>query len=105
HQVIGPGVKISLVTPAGIRSRAGNRTTAMRWHRILRALGHHVRVAVEDDGHDADMMVAIHAWRSARSIARFARARPDRPLVVALAGTDIYRFQDSHPDETLTAME
>ena len=51
------------------------------------------------------MMIAVHAWRSAASIARFAEARPDRPLVVCLAGTDIYRFQHSHPAETLASME
>ena len=32
-------MKISLVTPAGKQSRAGNRTTAVRWAHILRALG------------------------------------------------------------------
>lgn len=98
-------MKISLVTPAGKQSRAGNRTTAVRWCRIFRELGHRVRVAVEDDGDGADMMVAIHAWRSAASIRNFATTYPDRPLVVLLAGTDIYSFQKSHPDETLASME
>lgn len=51
------------------------------------------------------MMVAVHAWRSAKSIRAFADRYPDRPLVVLLAGTDIYRFQHSHPEETLSAME
>ena len=51
------------------------------------------------------MMVALHAWRSASSIERFYQRFPDRPLVVALTGTDIYRFQHSHPEETLRAME
>lgn len=102
---IGPGVKISLVTPAGKRSRAGNRATALRWRGILHGFGHSVRVAVEDDGDDADMMVALHAWRSAGSIERFAGAHPGRPLVVALAGTDIYAFQHSHPEATLGSME
>ncbi len=98
-------MNISLVTPAGKRSRAGNRTTAVRWARILRRLGHRVAIADTDERCDADMMVAIHAWRSAASIARFAQAHPGRPLVVCLAGTDIYRFQHSHPEETLASME
>ena len=98
-------MNISLVTPAGKRSRAGNRTTAVRWARILRQLGHRVAVAEADELCDADMMIAVHAWRSARSIARFAERRPERPLVVCLGGTDIYKFQHSHPDETLASME
>lgn len=98
-------MNISLVTPAGKRSRAGNRTTADRWARILRALGHRVGVSETDDGGDADTMVAIHAWRSAASIRAFAENHPERPLIVLLAGTDIYRFQHSHPEETLASME
>ena len=51
-------MQISLVTPAGKLSRAGNRTTAVRWARILSDLGHRVRVSEQDDGRNADMMVA-----------------------------------------------
>ena len=98
-------MKISLVTPAGKQSRGGNRVTAVRWARMLHALGHLVTVSEADDGSNADMMIAVHAWRSADSIRRFADMHPDRPLVVVLAGTDIYRFQDSHPAETHASME
>ena len=97
-------MKISLVTPAGKQSRTGNRTTAVRWARILRDLGHTVAINEQDTGSDADMMVAVHAWRSRASIRAFSEAYPDRKLVVLLAGTDIYGFQHSHPDETLDSM-
>jgi putative glycosyltransferase (TIGR04348 family) len=97
-------MKISLVTPAGKQSRAGNRTTAVRWARILRDLGHRVEITESDDGAGADMMVAVHAWRSANSIQNFVDRYPDKPLVVLLAGTDIYAFQHSHPNETLASM-
>ena len=98
-------MKISLVTPAGRQSRAGNRTTAVRWARILRDLGHRVEVSLDDDGRGADMMVAVHAWRSAAWIEVFAATHPDRPLVVLLAGTDIYGFQHSHPETTLASLD
>ncbi|NKB22732.1 MAG: TIGR04348 family glycosyltransferase [Alphaproteobacteria bacterium] len=98
-------MKISLVTPAGKKSRAGNRTTAVRWAKILRDLGHRVSIAEQDNGDDADMMVAVHAWRSHQSIKTFSDSHPDRPLVVLLAGTDIYAFQHSHPIDTLDSME
>jgi putative glycosyltransferase (TIGR04348 family) len=84
-------MKIALITPAGPRSRTGNRHTAARWAAMLRALGHDVRVAVEWDGRPADVMLALHARRSHGSIAAFRRARPDAPLVVVLTGTDLYR--------------
>jgi len=94
-------MKIRLITPAAPRSRAGNRATATRWANILRALGHQVQVSVDYAGEPADLMVALHAWRSAEAIVRFADGYPGRPLVVAITGTDAYRFIHSHPDTTL----
>jgi putative glycosyltransferase (TIGR04348 family) len=50
-------------------------------------------------------MLAIHAWRSAGAIAQYRKAFPTGPLILCLAGTDIYRFQESHPEETQRSME
>ena len=94
-------MRIRLITPAPPRSRAGNRATAARWAAILRGLGHRVDVSVGYAGEPADLMVALHAWRSAVPIARFAERYPGRPLVVALTGTDAYSFIHSHPEPTL----
>lgn len=98
-------MKISLITPAAKDSRSGNRATAERWAGILRRLGHRVEVATTYGDENANLMVALHAWRSADAAARFHELHPERPLVVALTGTDIYRFQESHPDATLASME
>jgi putative glycosyltransferase (TIGR04348 family) len=97
-------MKIVLITPAGRRSLSGNRRTAVRTARILERLGHRVRVAQVYDGTPADLMVAIHAWRSAEAVERFHDRCPANPLVVVLAGTDIYRYLISHPAETLRSM-
>jgi putative glycosyltransferase (TIGR04348 family) len=97
-------IRIRLVTPAPPRSRAGNRATAARWAAILRALGHRVDVSLDYAGEPADLLIALHAWRSAEAIARFAEGRPGRPLVVALTGTDAYRFIHSHPGPTLRSI-
>jgi putative glycosyltransferase (TIGR04348 family) len=99
-----PDMRIRLVTPAPPRSRAGNRATAARWAAILRGLGHRVDISVDYAGESADLMVALHAWRSADAIARFAARRPARPLVVALTGTDAYRFIHSDPAPTLRSI-
>jgi putative glycosyltransferase (TIGR04348 family) len=97
--------RISLITPAKKQSRAGNRTTAVRWARILQSLGHRVRVSVDYAGEQTDLMVALHAWRSAASIQAFREKYPQAPLVVALTGTDIYRFLNTDPEPTLGSMD
>ena len=98
-------MRIIQVTPSGQTSKSGNRTTANRWARIFRSLGHSISTITNYDDRPADMMVAIHAWRSAKSIERFKALYPDKPLVVCLAGTDINEFIHSHPKPTLRSME
>lgn len=95
---------ILLITPAPARSLSGNRATANRWARLLRALGHRVDVAVEYSGQRADLMVALHAWRSAAAIQAFSRAYPDRPLIVVLTGTDAYHFIHTDTETTLASL-
>ena len=87
---------IVIVTPAPPSTRHGNRTTALRWARHLRALGHRVSVLVEWDGREGDLMIALHARRSHDSIKRWCAAQPRRPLVLMLTGTDLYG--DIHSD-------
>ncbi len=96
--------RILLITPAPPGSLSGNRATARRWARLLRDLGHQVEVAVEYRDQAPDVMVALHAWRSAAAICEFAERYPQRPLIVVLTGTDAYRFIHSHPRETLDSL-
>ena len=65
---------------------------------MLRALGHTVVVEQRWSGDASDLMIALHARRSHDSIRRFRAAHPQRPLVVALTGTDLYRDIESNPD-------
>jgi putative glycosyltransferase (TIGR04348 family) len=83
-------VEISLVTPARRGARSGNRVTADRWARILRSLGHRVRVESTLGSARADLLVALHARRSAGAIRRFRARTPLAPIVLALTGTDVY---------------
>ncbi len=57
------------------------------------------------DDQRTDLLLAVHAFRSADSIQRFRRARPSLPMVVALTGTDIYRFLASDPEPTIRSLE
>lgn len=84
-------MKIALITPYLPDTRSGNAHTALRWRRFLRAAGHRVDMATAWDGRPADLMVALHARRSHPAIADFAARHPDRPLILILTGTDLYR--------------
>src|ERR671936_803467 len=98
-------MRIVLITPSGPTSRTGNRVAAHRWARILRQLGHRVRVSGDYGGGPADLLIAVHAWRSAASIAAFKAKYPERPLILQLSGTDIYDYLTSDPVPTLRSME
>jgi putative glycosyltransferase (TIGR04348 family) len=82
-------MRIALVTPAGPGTRNGNRHTALRWAAFLRQAGHRVSVSLAwSPETPADAMLALHARRSHASIKGFPR---EKPLVLALTGTDVYR--------------
>ncbi len=83
------GLSIQLVCPAPAGSTQGNRISANRWSRILRDLGHRVRVTVSLAG-EPDLLVALHAKKSAGAARAFRERFPERPLVVAMTGTDLY---------------
>ena len=97
-------MNIVIITPVRSSSRSGNRTTTERWAGMLRVLGHKVRIATEFAGEPAELMIALHAWRSAESIRRFRNLHPDRPLIVALSGTDIYEYIERDPAPTLHSL-
>ncbi|MBE0589160.1 MAG: TIGR04348 family glycosyltransferase, partial [Hydrogenophaga sp.] len=86
---------LCIVTPALADANNGNWQTARRWAHMLR--GHYgVRLVKDwpdsnttDDG--TDILLALHARRSAASVAAWAQAHPHKPLVLALTGTDLYR--------------
>jgi putative glycosyltransferase (TIGR04348 family) len=93
---------ILIVSPASARENNGNWQTASRWMRHLSTIG---RVTVAH-GWDSTqpapgLVIALHARRSAGALAAFAEAHPDRPSVLALTGTDLYR--DIHDDAAARA--
>lgn len=104
---------VLLVTPAPPGSQRGNRVTARRWARILRELGQRVSVVEAFDppaettgsGPAPEVLVALHARRSAGSVERFRRARPDGRIVVALTGTDLYRDLPAGDPRTHRSLE
>jgi putative glycosyltransferase (TIGR04348 family) len=79
---------VALITPALAAANNGNWQTAQRWARWLSG-DYEVRLMKDWDGAPADVMLALHARRSAESIAVWSRTQ--LPLIVALTGTDLYR--------------
>ena len=92
-------MRILIVTPAASQSRAGNRITAVSWSQTLRELGYEVKIDNEYHRQPCDLLIALHARRSAKSVAKFARQCPDAPRIVVLTGTDLY--QDIHRHTTV----
>lgn len=84
-------MQILITCPAPAGTRHGNRITALRWARLLRELGHRVEIAPRWVAQQPDLLIALHARKSATSVARFHARHPGRPIVVALTGTDVYR--------------
>jgi putative glycosyltransferase (TIGR04348 family) len=85
---------IGIVTPARKSSNNGNWQTAWRWSRLL-AQRYHLQVLERWSGEPVDLLIALHARRSADSIRAWHAARRG-PLVLVLTGTDLYR--DIHAD-------
>lgn len=87
----GAVVRIALVCPAPRGSRQGNRVTAVRWQRVLAALGHQAFVTEGLPERPFDVLVALHARKSADVVHICHERWPERSIVVALTGTDLYR--------------
>lgn len=83
---------IAIVTPAHRASNNGNWQTAWRWSQML---ARDYRIVLLDAwrGEAADVLIALHARRSAPSIAAWHALRRG-PLVLVLTGTDLYRDID-----------
>ena len=81
---------IRMVCPAPPGSLYGNRVTALRWAGILKSLGQQVIITSGYRDERSDLLIALHARKSAVAVLRFRARREASPLVVALTGTDVY---------------
>lgn len=85
--------QVVIVTPALRDANNGNWQTARRWQHLLRDHCHArlVKAWPTSLSCSDSAMIALHARRSADSIAAWARAYPERGVAVVLTGTDLYR--------------
>ena len=83
---------IVIVSPALADANNGNGQTARRWQRLLSP--HRVRTVrqwPDEQADQDDVMLALHARRSAPSVQAWHTQRGQRGLGVVLTGTDLYR--------------
>jgi putative glycosyltransferase (TIGR04348 family) len=87
-----PSPIVTIVSPAQARANNGNWQTASRWARFLRAAYKVDIVPAWTSNMPAPaLLIALHARRSADSLRQFASSYPERPSVLVLTGTDLYR--------------
>lgn len=91
-----PTREVIIVTPALATANNGNWRTAHRWARLLSG---HYRVRLADRWVQGDeaALIALHARKSAPSVAAWRTAHPQRPLLLVLTGTDLYGDVDHDP--------
>jgi putative glycosyltransferase (TIGR04348 family) len=87
-----PPSRIVIVSPALADANNGNWQTARRWRGLLSP--HRVRVVhqwPDAQSDQDDVMLALHARRSADSVQAWYERHGSRGLGVVLTGTDLYR--------------
>jgi putative glycosyltransferase (TIGR04348 family) len=87
---------VVIVSPATAAANNGNWHTAARWQQFLQGdfdteITQHWPLPGSNSSQNFQAMIALHARRSADSIAAWAKTFPDRELIVVLTGTDLYR--------------
>ena len=91
-------LNVQIITPGARGSHTGNRVTALRWAKRLRELEHSVAVHESYDGSQPDLLIALHARKSATSIEQCRSGSRRTRIVVALTGTDVYGELTASPE-------
>jgi putative glycosyltransferase (TIGR04348 family) len=81
--------------------------TAERWADLIGKCGYAVRVIERYADEPFQALIVLHAGRGADSVRRFRKRHPNRPLVVAVTGTDIYgdQFESSAVQHSLAVAD
>ncbi len=89
--------RVCIVSPAAAAANNGNWHTAARWQRFLAPVAA-VRIqGPADEPVEADVLIALHARRSAEAVRHWRDTRPSAPIALVLTGTDLYRDLDFDP--------
>ncbi len=84
-------MRVLVTTPYGIDSLQGNTITAKRIVSLLQESDLDAKVVSDgDDFSDADVLLALHARKSAHFIDEFLRLNSEGKVILYLTGTDLY---------------
>lgn len=86
------------MTPAPPGSLHGNRMTASRWESFLKKMGFSVATSESWSGNQVDLLIALHALRSHQSLKAFREAFPEKPIILIVTGTDLYRDMQNYSE-------
>ena len=102
----GDSLRIEIATPVRADSSRGNGVTARRWRTLLADLGHDVEIVAGGRTPDrqSDMLIALHARKSAPEARAYRESYPDKKIVLAMTGTDLYEDLPTSP-EALSTIE
>lgn len=81
---------ISVVSPYPVDSQIGNSVSARRIVALLNSAGIKARATFDAVPPYSSAMVAINAWRLSEIIHQFRNTHPNAPIIVVLAGSDLY---------------
>jgi putative glycosyltransferase (TIGR04348 family) len=96
--------RILLITPARESDNNGNYHTAARWAQMLSAR-FEVTVSQHFGGEESDLLIALHARRSATAISAFRARNLKAPIVLALTGTDLYKDLVEHDAASIRSLQ
>ena len=96
--------RVCIVTPGTRDANNGNWRTASRWAALLRG-SYRVILQTEWRGEPTDLLIALHAKRSAASIAAFREYRGAAPIALVLTGTDLYRDLPAKSRDATASLE
>lgn len=93
-------MQVVIVSPVLADANNGNWRTAQRWFRFLASSGRVRIVTSWPDAQSAsdDVMIALHARRSAGAIRAWRASRGERGLAVVLTGTDLHHDIQANPE-------
>jgi putative glycosyltransferase (TIGR04348 family) len=88
--------QVGIASPAQALSNNGNWHTAARWAQHLSPVAE-VSIFEQWTGQPLRILIALHARKSAASVAEFRRDMPQGRIVLVMTGTDLYRDLPDDP--------
>lgn len=82
---------IAIACPYPLDAKMGNVVTANRLSGILKEIGYEPRLCHGWNGETSDALLVLNAVKGAKAARDYHEAYPERPIIVLLTGTDLYR--------------